>query len=34
MVTKIIDVDSHILEPGDLWEKNLEPRYRIKASAF
>ncbi len=30
MVTKIIDVDSHILEPGDLWEKNLEPRYRDK----
>ena len=25
---KIVDSDSHILEPADLWEKNLEPKYR------
>ena len=31
MVTKIVDIDSHILEPADLWEKNLEPRYRDQA---
>ena len=27
---KIIDSDSHILEPVDLWEKNLEPQYRSR----
>ena len=27
MATKIVDVDSHILEPRYLWEKNLEPEY-------
>ena len=24
MVGNIIDIDSHVLEPGDLWDKNLE----------
>ena len=27
----IIDCDGHILEPPDLWEKYLEPRYRDRA---
>jgi predicted TIM-barrel fold metal-dependent hydrolase len=27
----IIDADGHILEPPDLWEKYLEPRYRERA---
>ena len=27
---KIVDSDSHILEPTDLWEKNLEPQYRSR----
>lgn len=26
-----IDADGHILEPPDLWESNLEPRYRDRA---
>jgi len=29
--TPIIDCDGHILEPPDLWEKHLEPRYRDRA---
>jgi hypothetical protein len=24
----VIDADGHILEPPDLWEKYLEPKYR------
>ena len=28
---KIVDSDSHIVEPADLWEKNLEPKYRSRA---
>ena len=27
----IIDVDGHILEPSDLWVKNIEPEYRDRA---
>src|SRR5437899_5772729 len=27
----LIDADGHILEPPDLWEKYLEPRYRSRA---
>src|SRR4029077_20108596 len=27
----VIDADGHILEPPDLWEKYLEPRYRDQA---
>ena len=27
-MTKVVDTDGHILEPSDLWEKNLEPEYR------
>ena len=26
-----IDADGHILEPPDLWEKDLEPKYRDRA---
>jgi predicted TIM-barrel fold metal-dependent hydrolase len=29
--TMLIDCDGHILEPPDLWEKYLEPRYRDRA---
>ena len=28
---KVVDSDSHVLEPTDLWEKNLEPKYRSRA---
>jgi uncharacterized protein len=27
----LIDADSHVMEPGDLWERYLEPRYRDRA---
>ena len=27
----VVDSDSHIFEPADLWEKNLEPKYRRRA---
>ncbi|HZQ86491.1 MAG TPA: amidohydrolase family protein, partial [Acidimicrobiales bacterium] len=30
-MTTIIDADSHVLEPADLWETYLEPRYRDRA---
>ena len=30
----IVDADAHILEPVDLWEKNLEPEYRDRAIRF
>ena len=26
-----VDADSHVLEPPDLWENYLEPRYRDRA---
>jgi hypothetical protein len=26
-----VDADGHILEPSDLWERYLEPRYRDRA---
>ncbi|MEW6296479.1 MAG: hypothetical protein AB1671_01895, partial [Thermodesulfobacteriota bacterium] len=31
MEAKVIDCDGHILEPPDLWETYLEPRYRDRA---
>ncbi len=27
----VIDVDGHVLEPADLWEKNLAPRFKERA---
>ena len=27
----VIDADGHILEPPDLWERYLEPKYRDRA---
>jgi len=27
-MAKIIDADSHVIEPMALWEENLEPEYR------
>ncbi|MFQ5933510.1 MAG: amidohydrolase family protein [Dehalococcoidia bacterium] len=32
MGARTIDVDSHVLEPSDLWEKNLEPEERTVPS--
>ena len=29
-----VDADGHILEPPDLWERYLEPRYRDRALRF
>lgn len=29
--TTVIDCDSHLMEPADLWERYLEPRYRDRA---
>jgi len=29
-----VDADGHILEPPDLWETYLEPRYRDRALRF
>ena len=31
MALRVVDADGHIMEPSDLWEKNLEPRYRDRA---
>ena len=28
---KVVDADGHIMEPPDLWEKNLEPKYKSQA---
>lgn len=32
--TKVVDIDSHVLEPPDLWIKNIEPRFRDRALRF
>ena len=29
-----VDADGHILEPPDLWERYLEPKYRDRALRF
>jgi len=29
--SKVVDVDGHIMEPADLWEKNLEAKYKDRA---
>ena len=29
--SKVVDVDAHVMEPSDLWERNLEPQYRDRA---
>ena len=29
MSGEVVDADGHIMEPSDLWEKNIEPRYRM-----
>ena len=31
MASRIIDADSHVVEPSDLWENYLEPEYRERA---
>jgi hypothetical protein len=31
MATKIVDVDGHVMEPVDLWEKNLHARFCDRA---
>ena len=27
----VIDCDSHVMEPADLWQRYLEPRFRDRA---
>ena len=27
----VVDMDSHVLEPPDLWQNYLEPKYRDRA---
>ena len=27
-MTRIIDADSHFMEPLDLWEQHIDPQYR------
>jgi len=29
--SNVIDADGHILEPGDLWDKYLDPAFRVRA---
>ena len=31
---KLIDIDSHVLEPPDLWTENIDPQYRDRALRF
>ncbi|MEE9248606.1 MAG: amidohydrolase, partial [Dehalococcoidia bacterium] len=31
MPPKIVDIDSHVLEPTNIWEENIEPKYRDRA---
>ena len=31
MTGKVVDADGHIMEPSDLWEKNLEPKFKSRA---
>ncbi|MCH8088689.1 MAG: amidohydrolase [Chloroflexi bacterium] len=31
MTPRIVDIDSHVLEPPDLWQKNLEKEFRHRA---
>ena len=28
MMTGIVSADSHVMEPGDLWEKRLDRKFR------
>ena len=30
-MSQVIDCDSHVMEPADLWQKYLEPKYRDRA---
>ena len=29
--TPVVDADSHVMEPADLWERYLEPKFRDRA---
>jgi len=31
---RIIDADSHFMEPLDLWQRYIEPKYRARALRF
>lgn len=33
-MARIIDADSHFMEPLDLWERYIEPRYRSRCLRF
>ena len=30
----VVDMDSHVMEPPDLWKNYLEPKYRHQAIRF
>ena len=30
----VVDMDSHVMEPPDLWQNYLEPKYRDRAIRF
>ena len=30
---KVIDADGHILEPVDLWDNYMDPKYRVRRRA-
>ena len=33
-MSRIIDADSHFMEPLDLWERYIEPKYRSRCLRF
>ncbi len=33
-MTRIIDADSHFMEPLDLWEQHIDPKYRSRCLRF
>ena len=33
-MSRIIDADSHFMEPLDLWERCIEPKYRSRCLRF
>ena len=34
MEATFVDADGHILEPGDLWDRNLESKYKDRSMHF
>ena len=31
---EVVDADGHVLEPPDLWERYIDPRFKAAAPAF